>query len=217
MGRFIMNDLDNWTEWKKPLLFSGVNTKRIIEVEVNCEKPTTLHAKSGEKGKEELKFVGVLPVGKTKVQLSLNGNVWLVHKSDGEVWWYNSAGRNVRRLSPEQRSYTGPLNREVRNPELEKMMFMAENRMINRIRKREAVLEAQYQQRLSEETAGSEVNPETGVVNENAETSTSTAGSGQTSATETAGRGGTSGGEPARATGTGEGQGADTATPPATP
>lgn len=211
MGRLIINDLNSWALWEEPLEFPG-HSSRTIELHINCEKSAIIRVKYGEK-KEHVKLLAVVEPGFTKLRVNLEGQVIFVHESEGEVWFYDPVGRNQMRNAPQQKTFTGPMNRIARNPEVEKLMQLMQSTMINQARRREDELERRFQQRLAEIEKGSQVDQNTGEVIENDPVDNGATGESQTSTTGTADSSGTGSGQTSDAAGTGEGQSADTSTP----
>jgi len=211
--RLVINDLANWQEWRRPLRFKGEGA-RVVELHVLCEKRTKLRIKHGKKH-DNVSFAGMLEPGITEVQANLEGDVFVTCESEGEVSFYDPSGRNERRKAIEQVSFTGPMNRVKRDPEMERMFQLMEVRSINRQRQRDADFEAQLKQIADAKAEGSNVNPETGEVAENGGNGEATTG--EAAPKPNANSGTTSGGEAEGATGADKGEGTDTATPSATP
>jgi len=211
--RLNIHDLKNWTECRKPLRFKGEGA-RIIELHVNCDEKTKVRVKHGDK-QEHVTLAGVLQPGVTELRAELEGDVILAFETVGEVGYHDPSGRNVRREAPEQVSFTGPLNRIARDPEVERLMHLMEARMINQQRKRDAEVQNQLAQMRVEKAKGATVNQETGEVTENVKDDPGTTGSGEAAPSGDANSGGGSGGETPSAAGAGEGQSSGTAAPPA--
>jgi hypothetical protein len=191
MQRLVINDLKNWSKWILPLQYQA-DDGRVIEVHVNCEKPTPIYARFGSK-KKETQFVGVAPQGKSELVLNLEGEVHLAHEGEGEVWFYDPSGRNERRSAPEQVSFTGPLNRQVRDPELERLMHKMEMRQINRERKRDEEAAKLKRQIAAMRAKGATVDEQTGEVIENVPNDTGATGAGAAGDTGNAVSGATGG------------------------
>lgn len=198
--RLVINDLKNWERWdlKGPLLFAGTGA-RMLEVHFNCTEPATLYVAFGEDKKEKLKLAGTLERGITQVLMTVVDDAFFMIETDGEVWVYDPVGRNGRRQNAEAVSFTGPLNRMARDPNLERYMQVLEATMLNQHRKTEQRLEAQIAELRANQSV--RVDPETGEVTEDGPNDA--AGS----------SGGTSGATSGQADSGGEGSGS---APPAT-
>jgi hypothetical protein len=209
-----MNDLGNWKKWDTPLIFEGL-VPRDIELHLNCSVDTEVWIKSFDnKQKEHVTFVGMCPAGKTELKLNVGaGDAEMFFVAEGQVWYYDPTARNVRRNSPEQRSFTTPPNRRERDPAVEKMMQSLQLSMVNQLRNQERKFQQQMDQLKAEQSNGVKVDPETGEVKEGDKVNSGATGTSPTEPTKNEDSGGTSGGSSEDGAGAGEGQGSDTSTP----
>jgi hypothetical protein len=213
--RLVINDLYNWQKWSGPLLFVGL-VARDIDLHLNVSEPTEIWVKSFDEDQDEtIKFCGLVPAGKSELKVNVGaGDAEMFFVSEGQVWFYDPAGRNNRRNSPEQRSFTTPPNPSRRDPVVEKLYNNLQLTMINQLRAQEARFQKQMDQMKAEQSSGVNVDPDTGEVTENVGNDTATTGTGEAAPTGNEDSSGTSSGTAEDEAGVGEGQVTDTATPP---
>jgi len=137
--------------------------RRKVRVEVNCEAPTRFDVIEGDKGT----FLAVV-TGYDILEFSISAQAHVVATSEGEVWYFTNDGDQIGSDMPEAVSFATVMNRETRNPELELMMWKAEQNMKRRLDMQMAEIEALLAARAAAEVPH---NPETGEVIDDGEVS----------------------------------------------
>lgn len=134
--------IHNVTKWRKydpavGLSFNGLDG-RLIEIELNTE----VRARVDLVRDDATIFLGIVD-GLQRLEF-VTDDPWvdLVVTSEGEVWYFTNEGDYGATVHPEAVSFTKPMQRRARNPQLERMMYeMRQNEM-----RREALLQEQAAQ-----------------------------------------------------------------------
>lgn len=164
---------------------------RVIRLEVNAPAPARLDAVQGD----NVTFLAVVE-GYEIIEFAAEGDVLVSIDSIDDVWFYTDDGDLIGFDNPHAESFTSIMNRQSRNPEIERMMFMIDQR------------NAQRHEALRTELLARGVNPETGEVLDDQD-GDATASSGAESA-----GGAPGGGSEQSADGTPGGDSAATGVPP---
>lgn len=125
---------------------------RTIRVEVNCEGPTKWQALIGE----DRVFLGLV-TGHEIIEFMASGEVSLVPLGEHDVWFFTNDGDRVSASKPNAVSFVGPMNRKVRNPSLEKMMFKMQQNMTRRLARQEAEMNARLEAKAASLKVGDDV------------------------------------------------------------
>lgn len=140
-----LHNTDKWEllETGKVLAFKG-NVPRLVRVEFNCVAPTRIDLKEAERGT----FLAVVQ-GHEVIEFTCSGDAELIATSDDEVWFHTDYGDGLAFESFAE-SFTKLANRRVRNPDLELMMFKAEQRINARLAELDKERAALAAERVSE-------------------------------------------------------------------
>lgn len=125
-----LHNTDKWSGLApgKLLSFDG-SAPRVIRVDFNCPEPTRLDLVD-LRGK--VTFLAVVH-GRETVEFTAVGDVDLVATADDEIWYFTDYGDGGGAYESYEASFTKLANRRVRNPDLELMMFKAEQRINARL------------------------------------------------------------------------------------
>lgn len=124
--------IDNLTKWEKlpkgkALSLPG-ETARAIRLELNCPAPARIDVAQGD----QVAFVAVV-TGRDTVRFSVaEGHADIVFTSEDDVWFYTKDGDVTSEERPEAVSFTRIMERQTRNPQLELMMFKANQNELRR-------------------------------------------------------------------------------------
>lgn len=140
--------LFNLTDWEylKPgsiLKLDGAEG-RLVRIEFNVEAPTSLHLVQPD---NKHVFLAVV-MGLDVVEFRAPAEVHVVASSDGEVWYFTNHGQQIT-AETDGPTFTKLMTRAERNPELERIMWAAEQRA----RRREAQMAAEFDARLAAQAA----------------------------------------------------------------
>lgn len=131
---------------------------RKVRVELNCPAPTRVDLVEGDK----TVFLCIAH-GYEVVEFSAGQDVYLSCTSEDEVWYFTNDGDVTAFDAPEAVSFTKIATRRARNPDLERIMFKAEQNAL----RREAALRAEFEAAIAARDAAAAAvphDPETGEV-----------------------------------------------------
>lgn len=133
---------------------------RKVRVELNCPAPTRVDLVEGDK----TVFLCIAH-GYEVVEFSAGQDVYLSCTSEDEVWYFTNDGDVTAFDAPEAVSFTKIATRRARNPDLERIMFKAEQNAL----RREAALRSEFEAAMAARDAAAAAaavphDPETGEV-----------------------------------------------------
>lgn len=156
--------IHNASKWSRlevghMLELPGTDEVRKVRLEVNCPAPTRLDVIIADKPV----FLAVVQ-GYEVVEFSAAGTVVLSADSESDVFYFTNDGDQIAVDRPLAVSFAKVATRRARNPELEMMMFKAEQNIQRRLAAQQEEFEAMREaRRLEAEAQGAD--GETGEVN----------------------------------------------------
>lgn len=129
------------TKWAKLPAGFAINCMgeglRRVKLEVNCETATRFDVVQGD----EMTFLAAVDGLKT-IEFVVDGPCEVAADTEGEVWFFTQDGEVTAIEDEGAKTFTKIAGRRSRNPELELMMFKAEQRMNARLESQRAEMEA---------------------------------------------------------------------------
>lgn len=133
-----VRDITKWAKLPAGFAINCVGEGlRRVKLEVNCETATRFDVVQGE----EMTFLAAVDGLKT-IEFVVDGPCEVAADTEGEVWFFTQDGEVTAIDDPEATTFTKIAGRRSRNPELELMMFKAEQRMNARLESQRAEFEA---------------------------------------------------------------------------
>ncbi len=152
--------IHNIDKWKRlpagDVLGLGHGGARLVRVDLNCPTPTHVAYSQGE----VVTFLAVVHGLQTLefATIEADEEPLLVLTGEDDAWYFTDEGDHAPVENLEAKSFTKLATRRARNPELERLQFIAEQNMNNRM----ARLEEEYARRF--ENMARSVDRETGEV-----------------------------------------------------
>lgn len=153
-----IHNLDKWQRLPEgKLLVLPAEGQRKIRLALNVSAPTHVEVVQGDKGT----FLTVVNPGAPEtLEFTIEGTAQILCTTEGEVWHHSHEGEETSFDVPDAQTFTRIASRRARNPQLEMMMFKAEQNMARRLN----ALAAEYEERI--QAAGVRHDLETGEIDE---------------------------------------------------
>lgn len=133
-----VRDITKWAKLPDGFAINCVGEGlRRVKLEVNCEAPTRFDVVQGD----ALTFLAAVEGLKT-IEFVVDGPCEVAADTVGEVWFFTQDGEVTSIEDEGAVTFTKIAGRRSRNPELELMMFKAEQRMNARLESQRAEFEA---------------------------------------------------------------------------